>query len=1167
MELSHIAQDFFARILEMLTDKELQPAVVNKMMHETLVLTCHEGTRGTNQSYGNLFSQVDYLCRKHHIKPAETVEIQRMRRHSNRVQPLTEEERKYDARALALLVSAVMSEDIPSALRRLLPTNPQSIGQQTLPPDIGCLRCIVREWDEHDVRVAVDHDDGPEILTVRYGEVRNGIDLRYLKTVFREGMQLNVLDASMEDGVLMPRLIIVEPDFLVDISTIAACFKEYGHHPLSLLMAQMDKRANSQAILLGRFAGAALDDIINHSNVTLSSVLQNDFKKNALEYAVCNDFQEESFKISAEEQIANLKETVIELLKEYDREAMILEPSFVCEKLGIQGRVDLMTTDFRLLVEQKSGRNMHLEYGGQNRQGSKQLETHYVQLLLYYGILRYNFHVSRSKTDIRLLYSRYPASQGLMVVSYYQRLFDEAICLRNQWVATQFWIAKNGFAPILPHFIEQTLNVNQLKTSFYQRYLQPQIGRIVNPLQERTALEKAYFSRMLTFVMKEQIMSKVGAQEGIGSSDAYLWNMPLTEKKETGNIYTDLRIIRKEASAGEGTGYDTLTLQVPPQGDGFLPNFRRGDMVYLYAYPADEEPDVRKHILYKGTLTDIRTAQLVIHLSDSQQNPTILDPTPAPSRTEFAPPLPLLSLASRTATVGSPKGGSPSVVTRLNEEKEEASSPSLREGRGGSYALEHSGTGSASSLIGSLHRLMTASQSKRDLLLGLRAPQTDDEAVLSKTYHPDYDEIVLQAKRAQDYYLLVGPPGTGKTSMALRFLVEEHLTADGALLLMAYTNRAVDEICSMLMDAGIDFIRVANQYSTDKRFHPYLMEAVVEASPKRSAIQRRLLEARVMVGTTSMLLSRSYLFQFKPFSLAIVDEASQILEPHLMGLLCEVNKFILIGDHKQLPAVVQQDAEESAVHDECLLDIELDNCRNSLFERLIRIERKANRQSFVGILRKQGRMHPDVAAFPSREFYQAEQLEPVPLAHQLDTELPYHLPSTDAIDDFLKSRRVLFFPSRVTSRATSDKVNADEACIVVDLLRRIYRFYGDRFDATKTVGVIVPYRNQIAMIRQHLESLQLPELEEISIDTIERYQGSQRDIIIYSFTICNRYQLDFLTNNSFEENGQVIDRKLNVALTRARLQMIMTGHIPTLKENAIFRKMIAEIEDKGGVWT
>ena len=1150
MESNHIAEDLFARILEMLTDEEMQPAVVNKMMHETLVLVCHEGTRGTNQSYGNLFSQVDFLCRQHHINTVETAEIQRMRRHSNHVQPLTDEERRYDARALALFVSAVFDEAIPADLRRLLPTNPQSIGQQSLPPAVSYLRCIVRSWDERDIQVVADHDGIKEVLTIRYGEVHHGVDLRYLHTLLREGMQLNVLDAQQEDEVLVPRLIIVEPDFLVDISTIAGCFKEYGHHPLSYLMSQLGERANSQATLLGNFAGAALDDIINQEDVSLGSVLQTNFKQKALEYAVCSDFHDESFKEAATTQIENLKETVAELLKEYKREDMILEPSFVCEKLGLQGRVDLMTTDFRLLVEQKSGRNMNIERGTKNAAGSMQLESHYVQLLLYYGILRYNFHVKRSKTDIRLLYSKYPAAQGLMVVGYYQQLFDEAICFRNQAVALQYWIAKNGFAAILPHFIERTLNVNQRTDTFYHQFLFPQITRITEPLQRLSPLEKAYFSRMLTFIYKEQMMAKVGAQEGVGGADAYLWNMPLAEKKETGNIYTGLTILKKEREDERG-GYNLLTLQVPKQGDDFLPNFRRGDMVYLYAYPADAEPDVRKSILYKGTLTDIRSDQLVVHLSDSQQNPTILNVNDN-----------LDDNPSSITPHPSPNTHHPSSIIHHPLPTTHHPSPTTQQ-----YALEHSGSSSASSQIGSLHRLMTASQLKRDLLLGLRAPQKDEQAVLSQSYHPDYDDIVLQAKQAKDYYLLVGPPGTGKTSMALRFLVEEHLHLDGALLLMAYTNRAVDEICSMLMNAGIDFVRIANKYSTDKRFHPYLMEAIVEACPKRSALQQRLLDARVVVGTTSMLQSRSYLFRFKSFSLAIVDEASQILEPHLMGLLCEVNKFILIGDHKQLPAVVQQDADESAVHDESLLNIELDNCRNSLFERLIRLERKAGRTDFVGILRKQGRMHPDVAAFPSREFYQTEQLEPVPLAHQLDTELPYSLPSEDAIDDFLKSRRVMFFPSQATGRATSDKVNADEARIVTDLLRRFHRFYGDRFDATKTVGVIVPYRNQIAMIRRHLEELHIPELEEISIDTIERYQGSQRDIIIYSFTVCNSYQLDFLTNNSFEENGQVIDRKLNVALTRARLQMIMTGHIPTLQQNENFRKMIDEITEKGGLWT
>ena len=87
----------------------------------------------------------------------------------------------------------------------------------------------------------------------------------------------------------------------------------------------------------------------------------------------------------------------------------------------------------------------------------------------------------------------------------------------------------------------------------------------------------------MTFVIKEQLVSKVGAQEGVGNSNADLWNMPLAEKKDTGNIYTGLTITDKSCSSSFN-GYDTITLNVPQQGIDFLPNFRRGDMVYLYAY-------------------------------------------------------------------------------------------------------------------------------------------------------------------------------------------------------------------------------------------------------------------------------------------------------------------------------------------------------------------------------------------------------------------------------------------------------------------------------------------------------------------------------------------------------------------------------------------------------
>ena len=156
---------------------------------------------------------------------------------------------------------------------------------------------------------------------------------------------------------------------------------------------------------------------------------------------------------------------------------------------------------------------------------------------------------------------------------------------------------------------------------------------------------------------------------------------------------------------------------------------------------------------------------------------------------------------------------------------------------------------------------------------------------------------------------------------------------------------------------------------------------------------------------------------------------------------------------------------------------------------------------------------------------------------------------------------MLFLPSEakiIEATNLSDKVNVAEAHIVADLLRRIYRQYGaDRFDPNRTVGVIVPYRNQIAMIRREIAQLEVPQLEQISIDTVERYQGSQRDVIIYSFTVQRPYQLDFLTANCFQEDGNTIDRKLNVAMTRARKQLIMTGNVPLLKRNKIFSALIA----------
>ena len=823
-----------------------------------------------------------------------------------------------------------------------------------------------------------------------------------------EGLKVNVLDDGLQ---------VVEPDVLVDISAIAACFQDYGHHPLAYLINRLKPSANTSPILLGNFAGTALDQIIHDPEADFGDMLRASFSEQALQFCTCEDFNPVKFKTDALRQVNNIRQAVDALFTEYDRNKALLEPSFVCKALGLRGRVDLMTSDMRLLVEQKSGKKW----------GSYR-EAHFVQVLLYYGVLRYNFQLDTDSVDIRLLYSKYPASEGLLDVANNDALFREAIHLRNLIVAMEMKIARKGFSSVLSQLQPDVLLQRQEKSDFFHRYVRPEIERTLQPLHSLSTTEQDYLERMVTFIFREQF--------------AQLLTQDTDEE------------------------------------------LRRGDMVYYYH--KDGDPDLCHHILNKGMIERIDDEEIAVWPNDNRQD------TPDILRKESYVIEPATSDATTTAA------------------------------------------------LRSLMAFCGASPQKRHLLMGSLAPRQDTSQRLSHSYHPAYDDILLRAKQAHDYFLLQGPPGTGKTSMALRFLVEEELSSHPShhLLLTAYTHRAVDEICAMLEESGQDYLRLGSEAACDPRFAHRLLSSAFSEKPKLSDIRQRLERVPIVVSTTLTLLTRPFLLSMKHFSLCIVDEASQILEPYIVGLLSSdsIDRFILIGDHKQLPAVVAQPDDDPRLH----------SCRLSLFERLLRQEREAGRKEFVGILQRQGRMHPDIAAFPNEFFYQQEQLQPVPCPHQLETGLDYLEPSEDALDEQLKQHRVLFLPAD------------DEASLVVDVLQRLYRQIGhERFDAAHSIGVIVTYRHQIAMIRREMARLGLSQLEEISIDTVERYQGSQRDVIIYSTGIQDHDGLDFLTANCFQEDGHTIDRKLNVALTRARKQLIMIGNASLLRQNSIFSELIA----------
>ena len=1066
--------ELYSRCAEMAASEPRPEAV--RYLHQTLVLACAEALKGSGQAFGNLFAQVDFLCKRSRLSVRDRISVQDMRRHSNARDVPSREDWLYDIRALARFIAAVYQTDIPHELLTRIPAEPRPV-TPAAHTNLRYVRCVVESWDEGHLYASTA--DGPVCV--------DSTDAQLAK-LLRPGMQLNLLDCHADGTTIQPGLVVVEPDYLVDISSIAACFQDYGHHPLSYLLGRLRPRANTQQMLLGNLAGSVLDDVINQPSYQLSDTIRGSFREQALQFCTCEGFAPQRFKADAASQSAHIREAVSVLFggqeaagsPAYDRSKALLEPSFVCEQLGLQGRVDLMTADMRLLVEQKSGKNWNIERPQFGQKGL-QKEDHYVQLLLYYGVLRYNFHLTADQVDIRLLYSKYPARQGLVVVNYYQQLFREAVRLRNRIVAQEVGMARDGFGSLMPQLRTGLLLENRQKADFFDRYIRPEAEHVFQPFLQLKGAERDYVERMMTFACREQLAQKVGVQEGQGGAQCDLWHMPLADKLDTGNILLGT-LARRTA--------DTVVLSIDTTAT--LPNFRRGDMVYAYRY--EQVPDVRAYILYKGVIQQLTATEVTVRLNDAQQNATLFTD--------------------------------------------------------GNYAVEHasSDVGSTSAMR-SLHAFCVASPQKRQLLLGLAEPRRDPSRQLSRSYHAHYDEVLLAAFQALDYFLLQGPPGTGKTSMALRFMVQEELARGGTLLLMAYTHRAVDEICGMLSDAAVDFLRLGSETSCDPRFVPHLLDYAMGSQPRLSDMQHRLQQVRVVVSTTSTMQARPFLLQLRSFSLCIVDEASQILEPNIIGLLSSdrISRFILVGDHKQLPAVVQQPDDEPRLH----------ACRQALFERLLSTEREAGRSSFTATLRRQGRMHPDIAAFPNEMFYQREQLECVPCQHQLDTTLHYDQPPQDELDRLMAARRVLFLPSEpCRSVAVSDKVNQCEACIVADLLRRVLRQYGSRFDADRTVGVIVPYRNQIAMIRREVARLGLPQLSQVSIDTVERYQGSQRDVIIYSFTVQQPYQLDFLTSNSFEEDGRVIDRRLNVAMTRARKQLIMTGNVATLSRNPVFAELI-----------
>ncbi len=1108
-------------------------------------------TREESLQFSNLFSRLSFVCEKQSLSKR----IHGVRITSNKVlkESYIPSQNEYEThfKYLSDFIAEAFGVAVPKELIQIYPLiEYQAKKENSKKRRIERLRAEIVSIHNDKLICIEDKNQADEYITVKFDYFEEHLDVKD----FWKGAQLYLVNIEIDEfNEYFPKFIILEPDYLVDVSSIAECFQDYGKTELFYMKSKFEEVPNSKHIRLGNFANLVVDELLAENEnevISFKNIIKKDFQTYPFEYTICEDLKTtEKFKeyiVNAELQFENIKKVITNdfIKNDISIENALLEPSFLCELYGIQGRLDILelssTNKHQKIIELKSGGAPFPD------DGTSIKPNHRAQLYLYYQLIallqKIDFHKISTKIDGYILYSKvsdHNLRYNKPSLAQIQSVFN----IRNSIITNEYYLTLDDIAitkeiinKITPNSLINSANVTK---NFREKYLEPQIKKVMKPITGMSEIEEHYFYSFVSFIAKEQYLTKIGDSDNPnhqGNGLANLWLNSFIEKKEKFEILYDLEISKNLIDKEE----KEITLSRKNKENEFV-NFRKGDTCILY--PRNNDDDlVTTNQIFKCNIKKLSKKEVILSFRYQQSN------------------------------------------TKYFEGFDK-------------WALEKDSMDSSfRAMYKNLYTFISSSKKKRrELILTTAKPvKGNSVAYDNRDFSDEQNRILNKALSAKNYFLLNGPPGTGKTSIILRELVSELYKKDETnILLLAYTNRAVDEICETVNNAIINFddvndsnvnrgrsdrnfIRIGNELSCSQQHKHNLLSNISKNTATRKDLKEILQKHRIYVSTVASMASKMELFKLKKFDTVIVDEASQILEPQIIGLLQKCEKFILIGDHKQLPAIVLQSKESSKTKSEVLKNIGLQSRKNSLFERLYKFCENNTLEFAFDELTYQGRMHKEIALFPNHTFYDSKlkqafdrpNLKPEDQKKLKRQDIPLNFisKSQNTLTQILAKKRIAFFSS-VHSSSKKDyfnKCNDFEAKKVVEIISRIKKLYdvnNKPYDTAKTIGVIAPFRNQIALIKQKLEEEKIPNHENITVDTVERYQGSQRDVIIVSFSINNPFQLDGIINMNDEET---VDRKLNVALTRAKEQLFLIGNDSLLSKNLIYNKFIEFIKSRDG---
>ncbi|KAH8269375.1 hypothetical protein KR018_008815 [Drosophila ironensis] len=424
----------------------------------------------------------------------------------------------------------------------------------------------------------------------------------------------------------------------------------------------------------------------------------------------------------------------------------------------------------------------------------------------------------------------------------------------------------------------------------------------------------------------------------------------------------------------------------------------------------------------------------------------------------------------------------------------------------------------------------------------------------------------LRALTTSSHLLIKGLPGTGKTQTLVSLVRLLHLLGK-SVIITAQTHSAVDNLLLRLLPFNLPLMRLGSS----SRTHPQL-EEISETWLTRNCNTVEELSAALgqpsIVGVTC-LGSGHALFKYKHFDYCIVDEATQVLQPTVLRPLSYCSKFILVGDPEQLPPVIRSREARQRGADETLfqrLDSEQTTAVLSLQYRMNKtITQLANKLTYEGKLQCAS---DDV----SNARLRLEPLHQAPkwVQRVLKTHLEQAVVLVNTGDCLARGHELIHTSQKLVAtcssieqtygeqgeqirnssrRRFSKYTNNCEAVIVMHLLRHLLQS-GFQFSR---IGVIAPYRAQVELLKKLSVKLN-PQLE---CNTVDQYQGRDKDLIIYS---CSKTG-SRASNMERSRDSEILEdqRRLTVAITRAKHKLIVLGDVQCLEQYAPFRKLFEHI--------